>query len=348
MMRHCLLLAAFCTFHAAPAQLLNRLKERATDAVQSAGSVGARARQSAVDRAADKATVTADRATEKQSVIFSKTPFAAGQTASTTTSFGPTDNIYARVLLPQTIYEQLAARGKEDEPQQAMSVGLLQGGQTVYCTVLIPKADYKKKYLDLDVLPAPGTGTTQYIGQGGMKDHISSIFHYFGAEAPSPSFPFGKQEFQLEFGDGLVGSFAMTVSNWKEKKLLDARLAAIVKGQSAAAAKGARLPAVFRTPGKFSDPQLSAAALKQKLGAGTVRFAVEPGSADYTIHKNALGVPEYKLTRAIWTVEKGSDGSCYYTRYYLKREYEGGGKYGPLDFVASTADKVQIACENTK
>ncbi|GAB3634810.1 hypothetical protein GCM10027422_04000 [Hymenobacter arcticus] len=351
MMRYLLLLAAVCTFHAAPAQLLNRLKDRAANAVQSAGaggpSVGGKARQAAENQASD----AAGRVTDKQGIIFSKEPFKPGQTTGTATDFGPTDNIYARVLMPKTLYDQLAAKGKEEEPQQTLTVGIGagSGAPDEYVNLVIPKADYKKTFYDLDVLPAAGNAHTKYIGRGNPNDHLSFIFTKFGSSTSLGTIPFGKQLFTMEFDgeNAPKGSFTLTVNGFPEKRALEARFNTTLKAQAGAAAKSATLPAVFKAPGRFSDPQLSAAALKQKLGPGTVRFAVEPGSADYLIHKNALGVPEYKITRAIWTVEKAADGSCYYTRYYLRRAYEGGGKYGPLDIASTTADKTPIACENT-
>ena len=357
MKRYLLLLLVCCGFHAAQAQLLNKLKERATNAVQSAGSgmpkIGGKAGQAA----ADKAVSTASQATEQQSIIFSKEPFREGQTTGTATDFGPTDNIYARVLLGRTIQEALEEHGKEDQPSVMMQVGLTtdvqEGFQTVtrynYCSVVIPKADFKKKYFDLDVLPALNHITTRYVGQGNSKDHISTVFNYFGAEAPSPRFPFGKRRFKLEFGEGLVGYFDMTVNNWKEKKPLDARIAAIRNGVDNAVAKDTKLPAVFRTGGgKFSDPQLSTANIRRLLGSSVLKIAIEPGNVDYNVNKNALGVPVDKVTRPIWTVYKDDDGNCYFKKCYLIRKYEGGGKYGPLDVAATTAEEVQIACENVK
>jgi hypothetical protein len=355
MMRYLMLLAAICTFHAAPAQLLNRLKDRAASAVQAAGSgvpsIGSKARQAATGAAENRADA-AGRATEKQGIIFSKEPFKPGQTTSTATDFVPTDNIYARVLMAKTLYDQLAAQGKEEEPEQVLAVGIGagSGAPDEYVNLVVPKADYKKTFYDLDVLPAAGNAHTKYVGRGNPNDHISFIFTKFGSATSPSTIPFGKQLFTMEFDgeNAPKGSFTMTVNGFPEKRALDARFNTTLKAQAGAAAKSATLPAVFKAPGRFSDPQLSAAALKQKLGAGTVRFAVEPGSADYIIHKNGLGVPEYKITRAIWTVEKDPAGGCYYTCYYLRREYEGGGKYGPLDFAATTADKTPIACENTK
>lgn len=44
-------------------------------------------------------------------------------------------------------------------------------------------------------------------------------------------------------------------------------------------------------------------------------------------------------------MEKAAAGSCYHTRCYLRREYEGGGRRGSLDIASTTADKAPIACE---
>ncbi|MEJ7664426.1 MAG: hypothetical protein WKG07_35375 [Hymenobacter sp.] len=358
-MRYLLLLAAFFTIHAASAQLLNRLKDRAVNAVQSASSgvpsVGGKARQvagKASGAAENQAADAAGRGTDKQGIIFSKEPLKPGQTTSTTTDFGPTDNIYARVLMATTLYDQLAAQSKEEAPEQVLTVGIGagSGAPDEYVNLVVLKADYKKTFYDLDVLPAANNAHTKYIGRGNPNDHISFIFTKFGNSTTPSAIPFGKQLFTMEFDgeNAPKGSFTLAVTGFPEKRVLDARFVATLKAQASAAAKVARLPDVFKAPGRFSDPQLSAAAIKQKLGAGTMRFAVEPGSVDYTIRKNELGIPQYKIIRPIWTFEKDTDGSCYYTHYYFQRQYEGGGRYGALEIAASTGDKVPIACENTK
>lgn len=112
MIGYLLLLAASFTFHAAPAHLLNRLKDRAVRAVQSAGagvpSVGSKAPRTAENQASD----AAGRATKRQGILFSKEPFKSGQTTGPATDFGPTDNIYARVLMAKSLHDQLAAKGR--------------------------------------------------------------------------------------------------------------------------------------------------------------------------------------------------------------------------------------------
>jgi hypothetical protein len=230
MMRYLMLLAAICTFHAAPAQLLNRLKDRAASAVQAAGSgvpsIGSKARQAATGAAENRADA-AGRATEKQGIIFSKEPFKPGQTTSTATDFVPTDNIYARVLMAKTLYDQLAAQGKEEEPEQVLAVGIGagSGAPDEYVNLVVPKADYKKTFYDLDVLPAAGNAHTKYVGRGNPNDHISFIFTKFGSATSPSTIPFGKQLFTMEFDgeNAPKGSFTMTVNGFPEKRALDAR-----------------------------------------------------------------------------------------------------------------------------
>ena len=59
-------------------------------------------------------------------------------------------------------------------------------------------------------------------------------------------------------------------------------------------------------------------------------FAHE-SSGGWTIHKNDLGIPLYRYSNQFYTffVKNTESNSCYFQRFSLRQEYNGGGTYAP-------------------
>ena len=113
------------------------------------------------------------------------------------------------------------------------------------------------------------------------------------------------------------------------------------------------LPDDFRQASStFQDPQLSTAAIKQLFqasgGVEVYRLVIETGP-DYAVVKNDLGIPLYKITKPIYNTYRATKtGLCYYTHSAIRREYVGGGKFGPPTIASLAVTRVQIDCALAK
>lgn len=356
MKRIILITAAFSIFfYTADAQLLNKIKQKAKEVASEAiGPKNSESSRSNNSSAAGSNSVgNLVKPKEKTDIIFSN---IRGGTAKT--EFGLNDNIYGRIMLDQPLYKTLYDQDKDQEPFVLMPINLIYLTGNVahgeYVRLKIPKSDYNKNYIDFDILPAEGDVSSEYSLADNKATLVGPLAYFGDASAGGP--PFGRQEFWVNFGPNneYKGNFYFTVNNIRESHAVEKRLGQLRDNVSVAAAKVQQLPPVFSQPsGKNADPQLSLANLKKMMEDPSfkiLKMTIEPGgTADYNIQKNALDVPEYKITaRPLWVVYKDEKGQCYFSRFYFTRDYEGGGKYGPLKIAATTAQHTLIACENVK
>lgn len=342
----------------ANAQILNKVKQKAKQVANEAVSgnkTSARESNSGsgnnggvVDQAVSSVAPKA-----KSDIIFSTTRGGAAKT-----EFGLNDNIYGRIMLEQPLQKVLYDLDQDQEPYILIPINLVFYERNAvhgeHVRIKILKEDYTKNYIDFDIIPAVDDIKSEYY-LGENQWTITGPINYFG-DAPSGGPEFGKQEFWVNFGPNneYKGNFYFTVNNVRESNIVKKRIEELRVGMKSAAAKTTQLPDVFNKPSaKNADPQLSFANIKKMLDAPDFRVLKmvieENGTADYYIKKNALDVPEYKITaRPVWVVYKDDKGQCKFTRYYFQRQYEGGGKYGPLEIATTTADHTLIACENVK
>ena len=349
-------IAAVCLIMAAPAQaqILGKLKNiagKVDNAVKkTAGNVDKVTGTSVSSQipGSDNNSYFSDN-----SITFSKTRNGAAEK-----NFTVNDNLYATVKLRKPLIDFLKSEGIENEPFYRMPVSLIyikdNAARGEYTTVKIPKSDYGKTTLVLDILPAKGDAKSEYISGGQLKSAIARTLSSFDASSYTEN-EYGNRPFHFTFGqnDEYHGAFNFSVTNKAEQKIIAQRATQGQDAMGEVIASSTTLPPEFSRAGKFADPQLSMANIRKMLGGGGVtllKVVVEDISGgDYNIKKNALDIPEYKITaKPVWVAYKDTDGKCYFTRNYFTRNYEGGGKYGPLDVAATTASQTQIACENIK
>lgn len=363
-----LLILLIASVHIANAQLLNKIKQKAKEVAEEAVTGSGNKATPSTQNNSNSTSVSANGINNKinkevankpQNIIFSKQPFAPNATTGTDKDFTTADNIYARLLLPATVKEVF---DKDDEEDKAIgiSVALIWIKNNVargeYNYTYVPASKFNDKFIDLDVLPAKEKANTIYF-MGPLISPISRALTSFG-DAYGSQIPFGdSQEFTLQVEPnklGLQGTFNFTVADKKDLKVLQAKIEETNNSINAAITANTQLPEIFSKPSaKNSDPQLSLANLKKMLDAPdfkVIKAVIEEnGTADYSIQKNELDIPEYKFTaRPLWIVYKNEKGECFFTRYYFRREYLGGGKYSALSIATTTADHTPIPCENVK
>lgn len=284
------------------------------------------------------------------SITFSKTRGGAAEK-----NFGVNDNLYAKITLKKPLIEFLKDEGRDNEPFVMVPVALIYikdgAARGEHTSVKVMKEDYGKSTLVLDILPAKGDAKSQYLTGGKYKSAIARPLSAFDSESFTENI-YGTQRFDFTFGfkDEYHGAFNFTVKNKAEQKMMAARAESAQTDMSDNIAMDTPIPAEFSKAGKFTDPQLSLSNIKSMLagdGGYTLMKVVIDASKgpDYNIQKNALDIPEYKITaKPVWVIWKESSGKCYYSREYFTRQYEGGGKYGPLEQAATTAPSIQIDC----
>lgn len=280
-------------------------------------------------------------------------------------NFVSTDTIYARINFPQKLKEIIVG-GNGDELEEVKDVKMLMslgfdtndvyGGarHSTASELIIRNDELEQNFLDIDIVPDVNDVRSVFVVNGNLLININSRLGNFGDKV-SGGAEYGTTKFNVTFGgnEQFAGSFYITVSNIKEAKALQRRIDAINE-QIEIGAKAAMtsLPAEFNKPsGKFADPQLSMAAIRTKLSDPSytiLKLVIEniPG-ADYEVRKNYSGIPEFKITaKPIWLLYKTNQGKCFFTRYYFRREHEGGGRYGELSVATTTAEQTPIKCEN--
>lgn len=83
-------------------------------------------------------------------------------------------------------------------------------------------------------------------------------------------------------------------------------------------------------------------ALTKKFGVPVLRIAI--GSSRWGVKKNNVGVPLYKYLYIEGAIKK-KDGTCHVVVVWVRRTYEGGGRYGNM-FATSLREDGQINCAN--
>lgn len=287
------------------------------------------------------------------SITFSKTRGGAAEK-----NFTVNDNLYAKITLKKPLIEFLKEEGRENEPFIMVPVSLIYiikgAARGEYSSVKVPKEDYGKTTLILDLLPAKGDSKSQYLMGGQYQSGMARPLSAFDSEsAVAPNFGSQRFDFTFGFNEEYHGAFNFTVKNKAEQKMMAARAESAQTDMSDNIAMDTPIPAEFSTQGKFADPQLSLANIKSMLsgeGFTLMKVVIDARKGpDYNIQKNALDIPEYKITgKPVWVIWKDKNGKCFYTREYFTRQYEGGGKYGALDQAATTAGNTQIDCNKVK
>lgn len=336
----------------AQAQLLKNIKDKAAGAMQG-GSVDIPiGRKKAA--AGSGASESSGRPTStKPNIYFDTTPPAEGARPERD-SFTPTDNIYASIPLPGTLADFIKASEIEPNEQDGklylpVYVSVMDGGGHGYesLDVLLRPEDMGKRTLTLDILPAPGKATTPYRIGNKTARPASSVFLSVGGNYV----PYGKHPFLLKVGrnEEFKGAFELTIPDKATATALAARIEADRKQLERTLDMATELPAVLKGPqGKFTDPGLTDAAVRKLLGPDLIRYVIEPGSSDYSVVYNSLGVPMRKVSRDVWAIYKDEDGMCVCAHVQFVRQHEGGGKYGAPTRLQHVQDNVIIACEKAK
>lgn len=284
-----------------------------------------------------------------QHVVFATTPFGDAMTAKTQRTFASTDHLYGRLQLTQSVEEALPISRKD-------------GKLSVYVVV---RLDYHKP--DAPNMEENSTKDfLYYLTPEMLKQHYLN-FDLFSTAAKSPplfaDMPGDRHEPPAYvLCQDRTGEATVTVK-FEQNNAGSCTLAAPA-GTTSAACQAVKqfhqkelstqgLPAQFKqASGAFQDPQLSVAAIRRLFqasgGVELYRLVIEPG-ADYTVVKNGLGIPLYKITKHIYnTYRNKNDGLCYYTHDAIRREYQGNGRYGPPEIATLSVSPVQIDCALAK
>ena len=339
----------------AQAQFLNKLKEKAQKTLNKVDETAKSVDKVTGSKTSSKipnSTSDISNSFSGGSITFSKTRGGA-----TEKNFSVNDNLYATVNLEEPLINYLKEEGEENEPFKMIPVSLIYvidgAARGEFTSVKIPKEDYTKKTLILDILPAKGDAKSQYLNGGKYKSAIARPLSAFDALSYT-EMPYGTQRFDFSFGINSEhkGSFNFTVKNKAEQKIIAKRAQEGQDAMSDAIAQETTLPAEFQKQGKFSDPQLSLANIRKMVSypeMTILKLVIDAsGGNDYHINKNELDIPTMKVTnKPVWLAYK-QDGKCFYMKRYFTRQYEGSGKYGPLEVATTTASIVPIACENIK
>jgi hypothetical protein len=106
----------------------------------------------------------------------------------------------------------------------------------------------------------------------------------------------------------------------------------------------------------FKDPALTDANvrkhIKEKVQECTaivkLKYGMNTGDPDWTVHKNEYEIPEFKYTAAALFVYKTAEGSCFFSRIWFKKMYEGGGNYGEVITIIEPFPDNEMNCANVK
>lgn len=271
-------------------------------------------------------------------------------------NFTSADNIYAHINLGKPLSEVLEDYRIKSEGDIRVTAKLTyeknnaQYGE--YSQYNVPKDELSKSEIILDVLPGNDAKSQYY--QGSYKNHIGRVFNSWDKDGMASEIPFGTQRFELVFiADELYsGAFNFTVKNRQELASVKQRIEGVDNAMDNAIASQTILPSNFAKSGKFADPALTMPKIREMIqweGMTILKIAIENiGGSDWNVNKDEFDIPLRKVSnKPVWVAYKDK-GKCYFTKKYFTREYEGGGKYGPVELATSTADITPIACENIK
>ncbi len=288
-----------------------------------------------------------------QHVFFASTPFGETLPATTRQEFSSTDHIYGRLQLEGTVEESLDVDRNELGGSVDITVRIrfkeheydkLEKNESLDFTYLLTPAMLKQRYLNFDLFEVATQGLPRFI-------ELHSVRHLPPAAVLCPSTPWvGSAVVKFDFlKPELNGTFTLAPP---ATGTASAACRAVQQFQQKTVA-GQGLPDDFRqASGTFQDPQLSAAALRRLFqasgGVEVYRLVIETGP-DYTIVKNELGIPLYKITKSIYNTYRATKtGLCYYTHNAIRREYQGGGSFGPPTIANLAVNRVQIDCALAK
>lgn len=105
-----------------------------------------------------------------------------------------------------------------------------------------------------------------------------------------------------------------------------------------------QIDAVRLNPKGMSNSTYEKMALDRKFNDGTKVLRAVIVSSDWQVVKNGLDIPKHK---SLWysLAIKDEDGVCYKAVGELRKDYEGGGKYGAPKFLFSEKDR-EMNCDN--
>ena len=305
-------------------------------------------------------------------IYFSNQPMTSS--AGSKTVFSSAENIYARLELNgKTIKEAFRVKEGKGYPYIQYRVTItnsndyeMGGSGRNY---LLLKDDAKdKNALSFDVMPEPARATTVVS----MTDDFTAGYGFFplsstiinerlkegkytvkvtlyvetqdgwGTYEDADKWPTITEEFEFNFRNADI---ARIQSNSKEvAEVIDENAFRLDK-----------MPPVFSSPGKLTDPGATtakvSAILKRDLpDRAIIKFVAEQyNGANWSIAKDDYGLPKYKYFNPhIWMAYK-MNGKCYVGYVTLRQVYSGGGTYGPLQVAwTSTKDDQGIDCVKVK
>ena len=294
-------------------------------------------------------------------IEFSSQPFSSN--AGTKTSFTSAEYVYARMELnSQTIREAFKLKEKEGNPAYLqVLVNILKGGEIIHYGsnrqyILLPDEFKDSKTLYVDLMPEASKATTlhsmvdDFRAGLGMNPLISLIrngrhptgdykirltlyyetYNAYGSLHDEDKWPALSGEFDYRLSEDDVEQMFNN-----DKKVTET----IVEN----AFRYDRMPPVFSSPGKLTDPNATqakiAAILKRDLPKRQIlKWVAESYDGPYWhIAKDDYGLPRYKYFNPhIWMAYK-IDGKCYVGHVTLRQVYSGGGTYGPLQVAFTSA-----------
>jgi len=275
-------------------------------------------------------------------VLFSKQPIVVGKEnpAQFTTQFAASDKIYAVAYLKGTLKE---LAGGDTKANYQYSID---GGSFERIDFRHNAEDLDKSYYLIEILPAPEQArhTVDAPAWAEALAALSPRSHQLKVELTAPGYwgqPFASGEIGLDW----------SAANAEQLRATAAKAAAHAK---ASYVNPTKLPEEFARPSRaFQDPLLSAANLKAAIerdwSAKVIKLVIEPEGSDWHIDKNNLGVPTKKVTNGhAHVLYKTADGACHYVVHVgFRRDYEGGGTYGPVQvgngYGTSSAGEIDCA-----
>ena len=296
-------------------------------------------------------------------IYFSNTPFTGTNANSGKTSFTSAEYIYARLEIPAgTLKEAFKIKNDgKSYPFLKCKLTITQGGQVIpYGSsrdhILLKEEFLNGNVLNFDILPEPAKAGTLYsmledFSAGNGFNPLSSLilngrwpdgdykvrvtiytetYNAYGSLQDEEKWPKLDGEFDLKFKEDDAG-----------KIIANSKL--ITETSIENAFRYDKLPAVFSSPGKLTDPNATSAKilaiLKRDLPERQIlKWVAESYSGPYWhIAHDDYGIPKYKYFNPhIWMAYK-INGKCYVGNITLRQVYSGGGTYGPLRVAFTSA-----------
>ncbi|GAB4039463.1 hypothetical protein [Spirosoma gilvum] len=257
-------------------------------------------------------------------ILFSKSPIVVGKEKADqfATAFTSKDHIYAVAYLKGTIQE--LAEGNLGASYRYY----VDGNMKDRIDFKHNKEDMVKSVYAIEILPEPNQANHAIDAPGWAEALaiLSPRSHQLKVEFISPG----------TFGDPLAsGEITLDLSGMNPDEL---------RKNAALAAQHARstyvnpteIPDDFKkVSGRFQDPALSAAnltaAIERDWKVKVLKLVVEPDGTDWHIDKNELGLPTKKVTNGHAHVLYKDNLGCHFVRHLgFRRDYAGGGTYGPV------------------